>query len=67
MILFICYYKLLSHKKVIHEYEKTKPLSRQNNTYVLPIDDEYLDVTNFVNECIHCKVCFKTFHENKKL
>ena len=33
----------------------------------MPIDDEYLDVTNFVNEYIHCKVCFKTLNENKKL
>ena len=59
MTLFIRYYKLLSHKKIIHEYEKTKGLWKQNNTYVLPIDDEYLDVTDFVNEQRHCKVYFK--------
>ena len=33
----------------------------------MPVDDEYLDVTDFVNEHRHCKGCFKTFYNYKKL
>ena len=65
MILLIHYNKLSSHREIIHKYEKTEALSTQNNTYILPNDGEYLDVTDSINEFKHCKVCFKTFFDKK--
>ena len=65
MTLLIHDYKLLRHKKIIHKQEKTKALSKLNNTYVLPINDEYLvDLTGSINEFKYI-VCFKTFLINK--
>ena len=67
MTLFIHDYKLLRHKKIIHKQGKTKALSKQNNTYVLPINDAYLvDDTDSINEFKYI-VCFKTFFDNKQL